>query len=69
MVGCDGVLGSGRVKDKCGVCAGDNTACEVMSGDYTEANMAIGYHKAFRIPKGAMYINVTEMAKSRNYLG
>ncbi|XP_072039252.1 LOW QUALITY PROTEIN: thrombospondin type-1 domain-containing protein 4-like [Amphiura filiformis] len=68
VVGCDGVLGSGLVKDKCGVCGGDNTACDVFSGDYTEANMAIGYHKAFRIPQGAMYINVTEMAKSRNYL-
>lgn len=29
----------------------------------------IGYHKIVEIPEGATKINVTEMAKSRNYLG
>ena len=67
-IGCDGVLGSNRKMDKCGVCGGTNTECEVMSGVFT-SNMEHGYHKVMVIPTGAMYINITEITKSRNYLG
>ncbi|XP_071793929.1 thrombospondin type-1 domain-containing protein 4-like isoform X1 [Asterias amurensis] len=66
-IGCDGVLGSNRKMDKCGVCGGTNTQCEVMSGVFT-SNMEHGYHKVMVIPTGAMYINITEITKSRNYL-
>lgn len=31
--------------------------------------MSVGYHKILEIPEGATQINVTEMTKSRNYLG
>ncbi|XP_022095859.1 thrombospondin type-1 domain-containing protein 4-like isoform X2 [Acanthaster planci] len=67
-IGCDGILGSGLKLDKCGVCGGTNTQCEVMSGVFTTNNMGHGYHKITTIPTGAMYINVTELTKSRNYL-
>jgi len=30
--GCDGVPGSGKVRDKCGVCGGDNTSCAGCDG-------------------------------------
>ena len=50
------------------MCGGTNTQCEVMSGVFT-SNMEHGYHKVMVIPTGAMYINITEITKSRNYLG
>ncbi|XP_043530208.1 thrombospondin type-1 domain-containing protein 4 [Chiloscyllium plagiosum] len=67
-VGCDEVLGSNKVMDKCGVCGGDNTTCKVISGIFKQTIMSVGYHKILEIPEGATRINVTETMKSRNYL-
>lgn len=55
--------------DKCGVCGGDNTACKLVSGLFQHSLSKVGYHKIVEIPEGATKINVTEMVKSRNYLG
>lgn len=68
-LGCDDYLGSGKVVDKCGVCGGDNTTCRLISGVFKHSLSKIGYHKIVEIPEGATKINVTEMLKSRNYLG
>uniref|UniRef100_A0A4W3IYR2 Thrombospondin type 1 domain containing 4 n=1 Tax=Callorhinchus milii TaxID=7868 RepID=A0A4W3IYR2_CALMI len=67
-VGCDEYLGSDKVVDKCGMCGGDNTSCKVVSGIFKDSLSSVGYHKIIEIPEGATKINVTEMAKSRNYL-
>ncbi|XP_048398911.2 thrombospondin type-1 domain-containing protein 4 isoform X2 [Stegostoma tigrinum] len=67
-VGCDEVLGSNKVMDKCGVCGGNNTTCKVISGIFKQTIMSVGYHKILEIPEGATRINITEMMKSRNYL-
>ncbi|KAJ0001984.1 hypothetical protein NQD34_001780, partial [Periophthalmus magnuspinnatus] len=66
--GCDEYLGSGKSLDKCGVCGGDNTTCRLVSGVFKHSLSKIGYHKIVEIPEGATKINITEMAKSRNYL-
>lgn len=55
--------------DKCGLCGGDNTSCRLVSGVFKHSLSKIGYHKIVEIPEGATKINVTEMVKSRNYLG
>ncbi|XP_077446291.1 thrombospondin type-1 domain-containing protein 4 [Stigmatopora argus] len=67
-LGCDGFLGSGKVMDKCGVCGGNNATCRLVLGVFRHPLTKIGYHKITEIPPGATNINVTEMAKSRNYL-
>ncbi|XP_012867367.1 PREDICTED: thrombospondin type-1 domain-containing protein 4 [Dipodomys ordii] len=67
-VGCDDYLGSHKVMDKCGVCGGDNTGCQVVSGVFNHALTSLGYHRVVEIPQGATKINVTEMHKSNNYL-
>ncbi|XP_072321443.1 thrombospondin type-1 domain-containing protein 4-like isoform X1 [Eucyclogobius newberryi] len=66
--GCDEYLGSGKSLDKCGVCGGDNTTCRLVSGVFKHSLSKIGYQKIVEIPERATNINVTEMAKSRNYL-
>uniref|UniRef100_A0A8C3T2X8 ADAMTS/ADAMTS-like Spacer 1 domain-containing protein n=1 Tax=Chelydra serpentina TaxID=8475 RepID=A0A8C3T2X8_CHESE len=66
--GCDGVLGSNRTLDSCGVCGGDHSTCKLVVGNFSDSNVPIGYHKILEIPQGATRINVTEMTWSPNYL-
>lgn len=67
--GCDGILGSNRTLDNCGVCGGDHTTCKLVAGNYSETHVPIGYHRILEIPAGATQIQVREMARSPNYLG
>lgn len=67
-IGCDDFLGSDKVVDKCGVCGGDNSGCQVVSGVFKRALSSLGYHRVLEIPQGATKINITEMHKSNNYL-
>lgn len=41
-VGCDGVIGSSKQEDKCGVCGGDNSHCKVVKGTFTRAPKKLG---------------------------
>ncbi|XP_051922230.1 thrombospondin type-1 domain-containing protein 4-like [Hippocampus zosterae] len=66
--GCDGVLGSGSVPDKCGVCGGRDTACQKVTGSFQNVSVPLGYHKILDIPAGATFINITERRASPNYL-
>ncbi|XP_062820876.1 ADAMTS-like protein 4 isoform X2 [Anolis carolinensis] len=66
--GCDGILGSNRSLDSCGVCGGDHTRCKLVVGNYTDKDVPIGYHRILEIPAGATRIQVKEMGVSPNYL-
>ena len=68
-MGCDGIVGSKQQKDHCGVCGGDNDSCRIIAGIYTRTHHRYGYQQITQIPKGACHINVTELSRSRNYLG
>ncbi|CAD7087041.1 unnamed protein product [Hermetia illucens] len=63
-VGCDWVLDSDAVNDKCGVCDGDNSGCKHISGSFSGGGS--GYTKAAILPKGARNIVVRENASSEN---
>lgn len=67
--GCDGVLGTGSVIDKCGVCGGRDTSCQKVTGSFQNVTVPLGYHKILDIPSGATFINITERKASPNYLG
>uniref|UniRef100_A0A8B9KIY0 ADAMTS/ADAMTS-like Spacer 1 domain-containing protein n=1 Tax=Astyanax mexicanus TaxID=7994 RepID=A0A8B9KIY0_ASTMX len=66
--GCDGVLGSGLVRDRCGVCGGGDGSCERVTGSFENSSVPLGYHKIMDIPPGATAINITERRQSPNYL-
>ncbi|XP_062371648.1 thrombospondin type-1 domain-containing protein 4 [Sardina pilchardus] len=59
-------VGSGP--DVCGVCAGDGSSCELVSGTFSRSALPVGYHKVLDIPSGAQRITIQETIKSRNYL-
>ncbi|XP_078143483.1 ADAMTS-like protein 4 isoform X2 [Centroberyx gerrardi] len=66
--GCDGVLGSSSVIDRCGVCGGRDSSCRKVTGSFQNATVPLGYHKILDIPPGATFINITERRASPNYL-
>ncbi|KAM6995185.1 thrombospondin type-1 domain-containing protein 4 isoform 1-T1 [Tautogolabrus adspersus] len=66
--GCDGVLGSGSLIDKCGVCDGRETTCRKVTGSFQNVTVPLGYHKILDIPHGATFINIMERRASPNYL-
>lgn len=68
QVGCDGVVGSEKTPDKCGVCGGDSSSCRLMSGLFTRPNMPAGYNLIAQIPRGACNLTVEELKHTTNFL-
>ncbi|KAK3772849.1 hypothetical protein RRG08_017413 [Elysia crispata] len=67
--GCDGILRSGSIPDRCGVCNGDGNTCKLYKGIFTRTHLTHrGYNVVTTIPAGARSINITELRRSRNYL-
>lgn len=67
--GCDGILGSGRRPDGCGVCGGDGSTCRLVSGNLTDRGGPLGYQKILWIPAGASRLQISQLRPSSNYLG
>ncbi|XP_058131292.1 ADAMTS-like protein 4 isoform X2 [Dasypus novemcinctus] len=66
--GCDGILGSGRRPDGCGVCGGDGSTCRLISGNFTDRGGPLGYQKILLIPAGATRLQIAQLRPSSNYL-
>ncbi|XP_027438019.1 ADAMTS-like protein 4 isoform X3 [Zalophus californianus] len=66
--GCDGILGSGRRPDGCGVCGGDDSTCRLVSGNLTDRGGPLGYQKILSIPAGASQLQIAQLRPSSNYL-
>ncbi|XP_063742587.1 ADAMTS-like protein 2 [Eleginops maclovinus] len=67
-VGCDGELYSSRAVDRCGVCGGNGTSCQRISGSYRKALTQLGYVFITNIPAGASDIQIIERHKTENIL-
>ncbi|CAK6445182.1 unnamed protein product [Pipistrellus nathusii] len=67
-VGCDGVIGSNKQEDKCGVCGGDNSHCKVVKGVFTRTPKKLGYVKMFEIPTGARHLLIQEADTTSHHL-
>ncbi|OQV20913.1 ADAMTS-like protein 4 [Hypsibius exemplaris] len=65
-IGCDGMVGSDRRVDACGVCAGDSTSCQKIKIEFLEQNLPRGHNKIGTIPRGACNISLTESKPSGN---
>ncbi|XP_063930505.1 A disintegrin and metalloproteinase with thrombospondin motifs 9-like isoform X2 [Zophobas morio] len=65
--GCDNKLNSKVELDECGICGGDNSKCQEVTGNYNISRT--GYHMVLRIPKGSSNIDVRQNANNdTNYL-
>uniref|UniRef100_A0A8C9T045 ADAM metallopeptidase with thrombospondin type 1 motif, 10 n=1 Tax=Scleropages formosus TaxID=113540 RepID=A0A8C9T045_SCLFO len=67
-VGCDRILGSDAREDRCRICGGDGSSCEVIEGVFNESLPEGGYEEVVRIPKGSVFIHIQELNVSLNYL-
>ncbi|XP_078379203.1 A disintegrin and metalloproteinase with thrombospondin motifs 3-like isoform X2 [Oculina patagonica] len=70
--GCDYVIGSGLLLDRCGVCNGDSTKCTPMVDTYTKDWREKGIDNADLmcvVPKGSTNIWVYEQASDKNNIG
>ncbi|XP_066252676.1 A disintegrin and metalloproteinase with thrombospondin motifs 12-like [Euwallacea similis] len=66
VVGCDDVIGSDAVEDRCGVCNGDGTQCKTIQDIYRDIGR--GYTKVVMVPSGARKIVFEEKAPSENIM-
>lgn len=64
--GCDGLLGSGTLEDRCGLCGGANDSCLFVQRVFRDAGAFAGYWNVTLIPEGARHIRVTQ--RSHNHL-
>ncbi|XP_011497655.1 PREDICTED: A disintegrin and metalloproteinase with thrombospondin motifs 9-like [Ceratosolen solmsi marchali] len=56
--GCDHMLNSTAALDTCGVCRGDNSTCQRISGSYNSSEY--GYTRITKIPAGSSYIDIRQ---------
>ncbi|XP_062965801.1 ADAMTS-like protein 5 isoform X3 [Cynocephalus volans] len=64
--GCDGLLGSGTLEDRCGRCGGANDSCLFVQRVFRDSGAFAGYWNVTLIPEGARHIRVGH--RSRNHL-
>ncbi|XP_032687133.1 A disintegrin and metalloproteinase with thrombospondin motifs 7-like [Odontomachus brunneus] len=67
-VGCDWLIDSDAIEDKCGICKGDGTKCSPVEGEFTETATSSAYVKILTIPRGARSVRVSERKPSENML-
>lgn len=66
-VGCDWKVDSDAMEDRCGICHGDGTQCETISGFY-DNNEGVGYKEIIVIPAGSRNVKIEEVGDNRNYI-
>ncbi|CAK9809490.1 A disintegrin and metalloproteinase with thrombospondin motifs 7 [Anthophora quadrimaculata] len=67
-VGCDWVLESNAIEDKCGICKGDGTKCKAIKGFHNDSRTGRTYVKVVTFPKGARSIYAAEVKPHKNTL-
>ncbi|KAM4602953.1 A disintegrin and metalloproteinase with thrombospondin motifs 7 [Polymixia lowei] len=66
-VGCDYVIESTAVEDRCGVCQGNGSTCKTVKKTFEESE-GLGYVDIGLIPEGARDIRIEEVAEAGNFL-
>ncbi|XP_034037077.1 A disintegrin and metalloproteinase with thrombospondin motifs 2-like isoform X2 [Thalassophryne amazonica] len=67
-VGCNGVVGSSKQEDKCGVCGGDNSNCKTFKDTITRTAKKQAFLKVLEIPRGARHLLIQELKATSHTL-
>ncbi|XP_015110053.1 A disintegrin and metalloproteinase with thrombospondin motifs gon-1 isoform X1 [Diachasma alloeum] len=57
--GCDHILNSTAELDTCGVCRGNNSTCQRITGSYNASGF-YGYRRVVKIPAGSSFIDIRQ---------
>lgn len=68
-VGCDLVLNSGNEYDRCKVCKGDGSTCQLYTGSDMNGYATQGQYHLTDIPSQSLDISVKEVGGTFNFLG
>ncbi|KAM8894980.1 A disintegrin and metalloproteinase with thrombospondin motifs 7 isoform 2-T2 [Spinachia spinachia] len=66
-LGCDFVIDSGAVEDRCGVCHGNGSTCTTVRRTFEDTE-GLGYVDIGLIPQAAWDIRIEEVAEAENFL-
>jgi hypothetical protein len=66
VVGCDWILDSDALEDRCGICGGESTECTLVEETFKETGH--GYVKIATSPTGSRRISIEELQPSTNTL-
>uniref|UniRef100_A0AAX7U194 Peptidase M12B domain-containing protein n=1 Tax=Astatotilapia calliptera TaxID=8154 RepID=A0AAX7U194_ASTCA len=66
-IGCDYVIDSTAVEDRCGVCNGNGSTCTTVRKTFEESE-GLGYVDIGLIPEGAWDIHIEELGAAGNFL-
>ncbi|XP_017269792.1 A disintegrin and metalloproteinase with thrombospondin motifs 7 isoform X2 [Kryptolebias marmoratus] len=66
-IGCDYVINSNSVEDRCGVCNGNSSTCKTVRRTFEESE-GTGYVDIGLIPEGAWDILIEEVSEAGNFL-
>ncbi|XP_053177838.1 A disintegrin and metalloproteinase with thrombospondin motifs 7 [Scomber japonicus] len=66
-IGCDYMIESSVVEDRCGVCNGNGSTCTTVRRTFEETE-GLGYVDIGMIPEGARDIRIEEVAEAGNFL-
>ncbi|XP_065062702.1 A disintegrin and metalloproteinase with thrombospondin motifs 6-like isoform X2 [Rhopilema esculentum] len=67
-VGCDKVLMSGAIYDRCNVCGGDGSTCSAITGVNKEPYGWQGQYEISSTPANSINLKVKELAASYNFI-
>uniref|UniRef100_A0AAV2LRS6 PLAC domain-containing protein n=1 Tax=Knipowitschia caucasica TaxID=637954 RepID=A0AAV2LRS6_KNICA len=66
-IGCDLVIDSSAVEDRCGVCNGNGSTCATVHRTFDQSQ-GLGYVDMGLIPEGSWDIRIEEVAEAANFL-
>ncbi|XP_061830889.2 A disintegrin and metalloproteinase with thrombospondin motifs 7 [Nerophis lumbriciformis] len=66
-IGCDYIIESSAVEDRCGICQGNGSTCTTIRKTFEESQ-GLGYVDIGLIPEGSWDIRIEEMAEAGNFL-
>lgn len=66
--GCDHVIGSNKVRDKCGICGGNNSTCKLIQGTLTPSKLKFGYNSILSLPVNSSNVRIIQKSNRHEHI-
>lgn len=58
--GCDHVIGSNKIRDKCNICGGNNSTCKLITGTLVPRQLKFGYNSILSLPVNSSNVLIVQ---------